>query len=110
MADNSQKTEKPSPRRLEKARKDGDFPAAREFVSAIQFFAFVLLSAAYFPHWMQNFQAAFRQGLSQSFATSLTAPDLFAILGRLSDAVLRPLAMLGLTLLAITLLFQMACT
>jgi flagellar biosynthesis protein FlhB len=110
MADTSQKTEKPSPRRLEKARKDGDFPAAREFVSAIQFFAFVLLSAAYFPHWLQNLEAAFRMGLGESFSASLTSTDLLTMLTRLSAAVLRPLAILGLTLLGITVLFQMAST
>ena len=34
-------TEKPTPQRLKKAREKGDFPAAREFVSALQFFAFL---------------------------------------------------------------------
>jgi flagellar biosynthetic protein FlhB len=94
MADSSQKTEKPSPRRLEKARKDGDFPAAREFVSAIQFFAFITLAAAYFPEWIQSVQAAFRMGFRQSFSRSLTSTDLLVIFERLSTAVLRPLAIL----------------
>jgi len=49
MSDTSQKTEKATPRQLENARKKGDFPAAREFVAALQFYAFVLFAAAYFP-------------------------------------------------------------
>ena len=49
MADQSQQTEKATPRRLEQARKEGNFPAAREFVAAIQFFAFVTLGASWFP-------------------------------------------------------------
>ena len=110
MADNSQKTEGASPRRLQKARKEGDFPAAREFVSAVQFFAFILLAGAYFPNWVQSVQSAFRMGLRQSFSASLTPNDLIAMFMRLSSAVLRPLAILGLALLAITIFFQMAST
>jgi len=110
MGDTSQKTEGASPRRLQKARNDGDFPAAREFVSAIQFFAFILLSGAYFPEWLQSLQAAFRLGLRQSFSASLTPNDLIAMFLRLSTAALRPLAILGLALLVITVFFQMAST
>ena len=32
MADKSQQTEKPTPRKLEKARKEGQFPVSKEFV------------------------------------------------------------------------------
>jgi flagellar biosynthetic protein FlhB len=110
MADTSQKTEGASPRRLQKARADGDFPAAREFVSAIQFFAFILLAGAWFPEWVQSLEAAFRMGLRQSFSASLTPNDLIAVFLRLSTAALRPLAVLGLALLVITVFFQMAST
>jgi len=110
VADNSQKTEGASPRRLQKARKEGDFPAARELVSAIQFFSFILLAGAYFPNWLQSVQSAFQLGLRQSFSASLTPNDLIAMFLRLSNAVLRPLAILGLGLLAITVFFQMAST
>jgi len=110
MADSSQKTEGASPRRLQKARQEGDFPAARELVSAIQFFSFILLAVAYFPNWLQSVQAAFRMGLRQAFSASLTPGDLLTVFSRLSNAVLRPLAMLGLAMLAVTVFFQMAST
>ncbi|HEY3823204.1 MAG TPA: EscU/YscU/HrcU family type III secretion system export apparatus switch protein [Bryobacteraceae bacterium] len=110
MADFSQKTESASPRRLQKARSEGDYPGAREFVSAVQFFAFILLAGAYFPDWVQSLQAAFRLGLRQSFSASLTPADLIAMLLRLSTAALQPLAFLGLALLAVTVFFQMAST
>ncbi len=58
MADNSQRSEKATPRRLQKARKEGDFPAVREFVSAMQFLAFVLLASAYFPDWLYELSKA----------------------------------------------------
>ena len=45
MADvpDDQRTEKPTQRRLERARKEGNFPSSREFVSAVQFTGFVAL-------------------------------------------------------------------
>jgi flagellar biosynthesis protein FlhB len=110
MAGASEKTEKATPQRLKKARKDGEFPAAREFVSAIQFCAFIVLAAAYFPAWIKTVQAAMLMGLRQSFSASLTPEGLVVMMVRLSTAVLRPLAFLGLALLAVTILFQAAST
>ncbi len=110
MAGSSEKTEKATPQRLKKARKDGEFPGAREFVSAIQFCAFILLAAAYFPAWIETLQSAMAVGLRQAFSRSLTAEDLIVMMVRLSTAVLRPLAFLGLALLVVTILFQAAST
>jgi flagellar biosynthesis protein FlhB len=108
MADQSQRTEKATPRRLQKARKEGNFPAVREFVSATQFLAFVLLASAWFPRWLASLESAFRLGLRQSFSANLTADDLLALFQRLSDAVLHPLAVLGLLLMAGTVAIQLA--
>jgi flagellar biosynthetic protein FlhB len=110
MADASQQTEKATPRRLEKAHKEGNYPAAREFVSAVQFCACVMIGAAWFPAWMQSVQNALRIGLRQAFAESLTAADLVVMFNRLSGIVLKPLAMLGLSLLVITIFFQAIST
>jgi len=110
MPDSSQRTEAATPRRLQKAREEGNFPAAREFVSAVQFFSFTLLAAAYFPAWIQAVEPAFRSGLRQAFSASLTPEQLIAIFLRLSGAVLRPLALIGLALVVITVFFQMAST
>ena len=46
MADQSGKTEQPTQRRLKKAREEGQFPAAREFVAALQFLVFLCLLGA----------------------------------------------------------------
>ena len=43
MADKSGQTEQPTQRRLDKARKDGRFLSAKEFVSALQFMVFLFL-------------------------------------------------------------------
>ncbi len=110
MSDSSQRTEKPTAKRLEKARKDGEFPVAREFVSAMQFFAFVSLAAAYFPDWVRQVRAAMATGLRAAFATSLTPSELAAMLTRLTLVTMQPLAILGLVLMAFTLLLQMGAT
>ncbi|MES1257893.1 MAG: EscU/YscU/HrcU family type III secretion system export apparatus switch protein [Acidobacteriota bacterium] len=110
MADSSQRTEKPTAKRLEKARKEGDFPSAREFVAALQFLTFITLAAAYFPAWFVQVRAAMVTGLRQAFSASLTATDLTAIVSRLALATLRPLAVLGCILVAVTLLLQMGAT
>jgi flagellar biosynthetic protein FlhB len=110
VADSSQRTEKPSPRRLEKARKDGDFPAAREFVAAVQFFAFVALAISYFPPWLGSLQQGVRVGLRQAFSASLNPADLQVFITRLASSMLTPLAMLGGILMGLTLLLNLAAT
>lgn len=110
MADSSQKTEKPTPKRLAKARKDGNFPAAREFVSAVQFLAFVVLGAAWFPGWMKSVENGLRSGLGAAFSGNLNPGTLLILLQKLSGAMLQPLAILGLCLMAITVVFQAIAT
>ena len=110
MADSSQRTEKPTVKRREKARKEGNFPAAREFVSAVQFLAFVILGSAWFPGWIRNVENAIRAGLRQAFSGPLTPGDLFVMFQRLASAMLLPLAFLGMFLMAITVFFQAVST
>ena len=57
MAD-QQKTEQPTPRRLKKAREEGNFPTARIFVNALQFVAFVWLLRSWGPGWIQSLRAS----------------------------------------------------
>src|SRR5690348_14856338 len=109
MAD-SQRTEKATPQRLRKAREKGDFPAAREFVAALQFLAFVLLAGVYFPSWIANLQNVMRAGLHQAFSTTLTAADLVRDFRRLASVALTPLAVMGCGLLVLTLALQLGTT
>ena len=41
MSAQAERTEQPTPRRLQQAREKGDFVNSREFVAAAQFFAFL---------------------------------------------------------------------
>ena len=47
MSQSGQKTEKPTPRREEKARKDGQLAISREAIVAVQLIAFVYLLGTY---------------------------------------------------------------
>jgi flagellar biosynthetic protein FlhB len=54
MSAGGQKTEQPTQRRLEETRKEGRFPASREFVSGIQFVTFVFLLQSYGRNWLDS--------------------------------------------------------
>ena len=67
---NAERTEKPTPRRLDKARKEGNFPSSRDMVGAAQFLVFGWLLLAYFADFLRTF-ATHAQALIQiSFSTA----------------------------------------
>ena len=57
MADKSGKTEQPTQQRLKKAREQGQFPAAKEFVAALQFMVFLALLGAGGAGWFAQIPA-----------------------------------------------------
>jgi flagellar biosynthetic protein FlhB len=109
VADN-QRTEKPTARRLQKAREQGDFPAAREFVGAAQFFVFVTAAAAWLPQWLSQAVAVVRMGIRQAFSPHFSPGGLSTILRREVTGLFLPLAGLGAVMLGATLFFQLIAT
>jgi flagellar biosynthetic protein FlhB len=110
VADNSQRTEKPTPRRLQKAREKGDFPAPREFVGAAQFLVFIVAAAAWFPAWMNHAAAAMRVGIRDAFVPVFSAQSLATIIRREAAILIFPLGWLAALLLTATLFFQIVST
>lgn len=110
MADKGQRTEQPTPRRIEKARREGRFAVSRELVSAIQFLTFALLAAAYGNEWLARFQQTTRYLLQRAFQQELNAAELLRLLDLLSARNLVPLAFCGVMLLGVTLGAQLAAT
>ncbi|HLH44476.1 MAG TPA: EscU/YscU/HrcU family type III secretion system export apparatus switch protein [Bryobacteraceae bacterium] len=110
MADSGQRTEQPTQRRLERARREGDFPASRELVSAVQFLGFTIAAVwlgsgflVRIARLMQKLLAlAFRGDLNElavvELAREVIAPQLF------------PLAEAGGAILLLVLLTQLAST
>ena len=109
MPDKSQRTEQPTPKRLQKARKEGQFPAARQFVTALQFLAFVTVLDAWGGQWLDQLRAVMRQTLAAAFALQQDA-QMVEISRQLLIRLLRLLAPAGGVLLAVTLGVQLIVT
>ncbi len=81
MADRSNNTEKPTPRRLEKARKEGQVPVSREFVGAIQFVTFVALLGLCGAWLFHELRVILRVSIQYAFQTSSTPRSIFRLGG-----------------------------
>ncbi len=95
MADRGSQTEKPTQRRLEKARKEGNFPTSKEFVNGFQFLVFVVLLGNYAEGWLTNLVATSRLVLEQGFHLELTPVTLRQLLYLLSSRLAFPLTVAG---------------
>lgn len=110
MADKSGKTEEPTQHRLEKSRKEGQFPSAKEFVSALQFMVFLGLVGAGGAHWLQQLRETMRSLLTLAFARDLRPEDLSHIAWQVSWKLALPLAMGGLAVALVTLGLRLVTT
>jgi len=107
MGGNEQKTEKATPRRLEKAREDGQFATAGEFVSSLQFIAFLALLGSYGPIWLKNMQEMFAIELREAFAGRLQAAFLQEMAVRLLSRSLGPFMVAGIGVCVASLLLHL---
>jgi flagellar biosynthetic protein FlhB len=110
MADKSQKTEQPTPRRMKKAREEGNFPTARVFVGALQFLAFVSLIHAWGPEWIQSLRANMATLLQHGLDPRLSTSEIVSLGRGLLIAAMIPLAALGAVMITITLAIQLGVT
>jgi flagellar biosynthetic protein FlhB len=110
MADHAGKTEEPTQRRLEKARREGQFPAAKEFVGSLQFLVFLSLLAAWGPNWFAQFRQTARSLLVSSMSGDLSADQLTLLTRRIAWQNMMPLVTAGLLVAATTLAFRLMTT
>ena len=110
MADRSGKTEEPTQRRLEKARREGQFLSAKDFVSALQFIVFLGIVAAGAAHWFAGFRRTARDILARAFAVDLGARDFTHIAWALFWNHMLPLVLGGMAVVVATLGFRLATT
>jgi flagellar biosynthesis protein FlhB len=101
--DSHSKTEKPSPRRLHKAREEGKFPASRELVAATQFIVFIVIAFAWFPGWLSTMKAMLRTSLTESFHADLSVATFPGIASALLQRAFIPLAIIGGLTVVLTL-------
>jgi len=110
MADRSGKTEQPTRRRVEKARREGQFLSAREFVAALQFMAFLALLGAGGAGWFAQFRQTTRVLFGQAFAGEFTRRELSRFAWQIFWQHLLPLVLAGLAVAAVTLAVRLGTT
>src|SRR5580658_3274083 len=109
MADFS-KSEKPTSRRLDKARKEGQFASSRELVAAGQFLVFLAILQAWFPGWLSNMKEVLGQSLLGAFHDDLNLTSLPGIIWELVQRAVLPLSVLAALTFITTLGLHLAVT
>src|ERR1700680_655829 len=110
MKHSGEKTEKATPRRLLKARREGQLAFSRDFVSGLQFAVFVFLLAESGQTLLRTLTDATRAVLTQAFRSDLTSSTLVQILHQAFARTLFPLAAASGILVATGLAFQLTST
>lgn len=110
MSDQSQRTEKPTPQRLKKAREQGQFPSAREFVGAVQLAVVVAMITAWSGGWLQAAQRGFRQSLTLAFQPEISQTQWILLFRAVLAGAFLPLATAAGVVFCSTLLMQIAAT
>lgn len=109
MAD-GQKTEKPTKRKLDKARREGQFPASREFLAALQFLTFVALVGAGANGFLERAREMARYFLAAAFQIQLAPHGVSGLYVRSVGWVFQPLIRMGACLFGVALAAQLGST
>jgi flagellar biosynthesis protein FlhB len=110
MADQGQRTERPTKRKLDKSRSEGQFPASREMLAGLQFLAFVVLLSAGGTRFLERVRDAARYFLTAAFHLQLTPRLLFRLYRDSLAQVFVPLLWMGVCLTAVSLAAQLGST
>jgi len=105
-----EKTEKATPRRLLKARREGQLAFSRDFVSGLQFAVFVFLLAESGRMLLATLADATRVLFQQAFRSEQNSSTLIEILHQAFARTLFPLATAGAILVTTGLAFQLTST
>jgi flagellar biosynthetic protein FlhB len=110
MNPSGEKTEQATPRRLLKARREGQFASSHEFVGALQFTVFVILIAQTGPRMLATLKEVTRALFVQAFQGDLGPAALIEVLHEALSRGLAPLVYSAGILLITALAFQLAST
>jgi len=110
MPDRFGKTEPPTQRRIDKARREGQFLSAREFVAALQFAVFLMLLGAGGAGWCAGFCQTARSLFSRAFTEDVGPRQLSHLGWQLFWRHFLPLALAGFAVIAVTLGVRLATT
>ncbi|HKW98400.1 MAG TPA: EscU/YscU/HrcU family type III secretion system export apparatus switch protein [Bryobacteraceae bacterium] len=110
MSDRGQKTEQATPRRVERARREGQFPTAKQFVAAVQFLTFTAIASHWGGAWLAQVRQSTRFLMLRAFGSDLQVSDCMRLAGDLLYRMFLPLIAAGGALVAVTLATQLAVT
>jgi flagellar biosynthetic protein FlhB len=110
MADSGERTEKPTKRRLQKARTEGNFPSSREFISGIQFLGFVIIIVNYGAVFVMRTAYAMRELLTRAFSAEVTSAWVVATVHRIILPEFEPLVLAEAAMWLMVVLAQLATT
>ncbi len=110
MPDQGQRTEKPTKRKLDKARREGQFPASREFLAALQFFTFTVWLSVGAPGVLDRARGMFRYFLAAAFHLQLTPHNVPRLYRESVGQIFQPLLWMGMCLSGAALAGQLAST
>jgi flagellar biosynthetic protein FlhB len=103
-------TEQPTKRRLDKARREGQFPASRELTAAAQFLAFVALLRFWTPQLIVHLRILVHQLLESAFRPTLTIGALTGFYRLALIGVFSPLLLAGAGMALIAMAAQLGAT
>ncbi|MGD0437436.1 MAG: EscU/YscU/HrcU family type III secretion system export apparatus switch protein [Bryobacteraceae bacterium] len=110
MTHSGEKTEKATPRRLLKARREGQVASSREFVSGMQFCVFVFLLAEGGQKLLASLKQVTRFVFVQAFRSDLSPAVLVDILHQAFSQALVPVLEAGSLLVLSSFAFQLTTT
>jgi flagellar biosynthetic protein FlhB len=107
---NPEQTEKPTQRRLDRARREGNFPASREFISSVQFLGFVSMVTWFSGAFLVRLAHVMRELFARAFTLHVTPQAVSALMRDVILPLFTPLVMAGATLIALVICAQLATT
>ena len=110
MPDQGQRTEKPTKRKLEKSRREGQFPASRELLAALQFLTFVVLLITGGGAFFERTRDMVRYFLAAAFHLQVTPRAVLRAYRESLGETFTPLLWMGGCLTAVALAVQLGST
>ena len=110
MTPSGEKTEQATPRRLLKARREGQFASSRDFISGLQFTVFVILIAQTGSSLFGTLKQVTRELFVEAFRGDLGPATLVGILHEALSRGLSPLFYASGVLLLTAMVFQLSST
>ena len=109
MAD-QQRTEQPTKRRLDKARREGKFPSSREMIAAAQFLAFVAMIGWFGPELFGRMRDVTRTLLGSAFRPAITVWAVESFYRQALVKVFVPIVAAGAGIAGVSLAAQLGST